>query len=314
MQDTSSAAEPAPTGGATESHLPIGEVAEATGISTHTIRVWERRYGRPRPTRLPSGQRRYSDAQVRWLRRVAEALARGHRTSAVVPAGDRELEALIASPAGPAAEGAEVAGLLDAVARLDGAGLRAGLRQALERHGPRALLDSVLAPLLVAVGRAWADGRLHVHHEHYCSEVLEDFLRGLRRTLDRGHGPRIVLAALQDEGHGLGLQMAAVVCVLQEFRPEILGRNTPTAEIVAAAAETRPAAVAVSVSLATGGVETDRHLAELRRALPEPVRLAIGGDGARGVRRGPRGVEYLDGFAAFETWLARLREQAGAQA
>ena len=38
------------------------------------MRIWERRYGRPEAVRLPSGHRRYTDAQVTWLRRVAEAL------------------------------------------------------------------------------------------------------------------------------------------------------------------------------------------------------------------------------------------------
>ena len=68
----------------TEANLhSIGDVAEATGISVDTVRVWERRYGKPKPVRLPSGHRRYTDAQIRWLRRVAEALAHGNRPSKV---------------------------------------------------------------------------------------------------------------------------------------------------------------------------------------------------------------------------------------
>ena len=42
-----------------------------TGIGRDTLRVWERRYGRPEPIRLPSGHRRYTAEQIRWLRRVA---------------------------------------------------------------------------------------------------------------------------------------------------------------------------------------------------------------------------------------------------
>jgi hypothetical protein len=56
-------------------------------------------------------------------------------------------------------------------------------------------------------------------------------------------------------------------------------------------------------------VGTDRRLAELRRAVPARVRIAVGGTGARGARRGPRGLDYLDepGLQAFERWLAALR-------
>lgn len=59
----------------------IGDLADATDIAPATIRVWERRYGRPKPVRLPSGHRRYSSDEVTWLRRVGEALANGHRPS-----------------------------------------------------------------------------------------------------------------------------------------------------------------------------------------------------------------------------------------
>ncbi|MDJ0522022.1 MAG: MerR family transcriptional regulator, partial [Planctomycetota bacterium] len=48
----------------------IGEVAEATGLTPETLRIWERRYGRPVAVRLPSGHRRYTDEQIVWLRRV----------------------------------------------------------------------------------------------------------------------------------------------------------------------------------------------------------------------------------------------------
>lgn len=301
--------------GATATHPPgsllsIGDLAEATGISTHTIRVWERRYGRPQPVRLPSGQRRYTDQHVRWMRRVAEALAHGHRAAEAVAATEAELERMRGTAAEPPGQLGGNEHLLEAVRALDGAALRAQLADAQRRLGPRAWIDQVIAPLATAVGRAWADGRLSVNQEHYCSEVLEDFLRAQRAACAPAAGPRIVLATLAEEEHVLGLQMAALVCALQGFQVELLGRNTPLAEIARAAETLRAGVVAISVSLATGGIETDRRLAELRRALPGSVRLIIGGAGARGVRRGPRGIEYAADFAAFEQWLRSLRSQA----
>lgn len=45
----------------------IGTVATLTGLSTHTIRAWERRYGVVEPSRSPSGLRLYGDADVSRL-------------------------------------------------------------------------------------------------------------------------------------------------------------------------------------------------------------------------------------------------------
>ena len=83
------------TNGVSRNLLSIGDVANATGISTDTIRVWERRYGKPVPIRLPSGHRRYTVDQMHWLRRVAEALAQGARPSKVVKADEAELDAFL---------------------------------------------------------------------------------------------------------------------------------------------------------------------------------------------------------------------------
>src|SRR5919112_5470675 len=56
--------------------LAIREVAEQTGLAAGTIRMWEQRYGFPRPQRTPSGYRLYSAADVETLRRVL-ALRKG---------------------------------------------------------------------------------------------------------------------------------------------------------------------------------------------------------------------------------------------
>ncbi|MBT8090033.1 MAG: MerR family transcriptional regulator [Gammaproteobacteria bacterium] len=45
----------------------IGAVAKVTGLTDHTIRVWERRYGAVVARRAPNGRRVYSDADVEKL-------------------------------------------------------------------------------------------------------------------------------------------------------------------------------------------------------------------------------------------------------
>jgi DICT domain-containing protein len=50
--------------------LAIKDVAERTGITAATIRMWEQRYGFPDPARTPSGYRVYTDDDVDVLRRV----------------------------------------------------------------------------------------------------------------------------------------------------------------------------------------------------------------------------------------------------
>jgi DNA-binding transcriptional MerR regulator len=53
----------------------IGEVAEMVGISAHTIRAWERRYGVLSPARTPSNRRRYTAEEVEQLVLVKRAVS-----------------------------------------------------------------------------------------------------------------------------------------------------------------------------------------------------------------------------------------------
>jgi len=50
--------------------LAMRDVVGRTGIEAGTIRMWEQRFGFPRPQRTPSGHRRYSLDDVAALRRV----------------------------------------------------------------------------------------------------------------------------------------------------------------------------------------------------------------------------------------------------
>ena len=57
--------------------LAIKDVAEQTGLTAGTIRIWEQRYGFPCPARTPGGYRSYTDEDVAALRRVVALRRRG---------------------------------------------------------------------------------------------------------------------------------------------------------------------------------------------------------------------------------------------
>ena len=77
--------------------LSIGALSAATGIPIPTIRSWERRYGFPAADRKPSGHRVYPLDTVPRLRRIAEAIRRGHRAAEALTASEATLTALLLS-------------------------------------------------------------------------------------------------------------------------------------------------------------------------------------------------------------------------
>lgn len=292
---------------ADEDLVSVGKVSSATGISPGTLRMWERRYGVPEPVRLASGHRRYTQAQLRRLVRIAEALRSGHRPGAVVRLSEEELDELL-SKESEAATAPELDAWMDAVREFDADRLNAGLRAVRDGSDPVFLLEERISPLLHRIGREWADGKMGVRHEHFASHIVEDFLRELRMSILKGDSPwssgQAVLCTLPGEQHGLGVEMAAILFARHRIRTWVLGVDTPLDQIVTSAREARADVVGVSVSKANAGVRTDEVLKGLREQLPESTDLLVGGDD-RGNRRKLKGVQHCEKLSQLDAWLRK---------
>jgi methanogenic corrinoid protein MtbC1 len=293
--------------------LSIGSLSKATGVPVETLRTWEQRYGFPVAERKPSGHRVYALSNVMRLRRIADAIARGHRAGAVVGATDAELERLLSATAAPAAPGplpaipsqASVDELLEAVSAFDADALTAALWSDWARLGPVGFLQQTVAPLIERVGREWEEGRMEIRHEHFLSERLGDVMRAIRLPLDlTSQGPIVICATLPGESHALGLQMAALLVSSAGLRALYLGTEIPPPELARLARELGARAVAVSVSEAADAAAVKRHLTRLRDELPRTVQLLVGG---RGAPAGRTDVVTVDDFAALDRWARSLR-------
>ena len=73
--------------------LTIGTLAERTGLSPATLRMWEQRHGFPTPQRLESGHRRYLESDVDAVERVLRRREAGVRLDMAIAEAmaDRDL-------------------------------------------------------------------------------------------------------------------------------------------------------------------------------------------------------------------------------
>jgi methanogenic corrinoid protein MtbC1 len=307
--------------------LSIAAVERDTGLSKDTLRVWERRYGFPMPLRDPMGERSYPFDQVERLRTLKRLLEAGHRPGRVVPMPAEELERLAATvtPAAPAREpAADAAGettagdvsadrqaLMAAVAGNDFDGLRRLLTHLALRIGLGRFVLEVVAPMNIEVGEAWMQGRLEVFHEHLYTESIQVVLRNALHHLPpspRGR-PRVLLATVSGEPHGLGLLMAEAVLALEGCRCASLGTQTPVWDIARAAAALDAQVVALSYTGCNSPSQVIDGLAELRAKLAPAIDLWAGGGAPVLQRRalaGVRALPTLQGVgAAIADWRAR---------
>lgn len=294
----------------------IRVASRLSGVSSDTLRMWERRYGFPKPERNDSQVRVYTDADIERLTLISRALKAGFRSGEVIHRGPAELRALLVSSASP--EHAHerrtptIESLLGLLIQNDAEGLRDELRRSVALLGPKQFLIGVAAPLIEQVGLAWAAGRIAVRHEHLLSEVLSSKLRLLLAAYDDcTAGPIVLLSTLSDEQHGLGLDMVALYLALEGVTPRLLGVNTPADQIAEAAIALSANAVGISISEASDLALTEAHLRRMSNSLPTRIEIWLGGKQARKLHlRGPR-IRQVVTWQDLDDAVARLRAASG---
>ena len=309
--------------------MSISAVERDTGLSKDTLRVWERRYGFPMPDRDVVGERSYPFDQVERLRAIKRLLDAGHRPGRIVAMPPADLERLshatglrTVAPAGELTAPAtlDLVVFVAAIRQHDAEALRHLMSRTLSRIGLGRFVLDVVAPLNVQVGEAWMQGRLEVFEEHLYTESVQVVLRNaLHHLPGAGAGrPRVLLATVPGEPHGLGLLMAEALLALEGCRCTSLGVQTPVWDIVRAAAAMRSDVVALSYTGCTNPHQITEGLSELRHKLPRDVALWAGGTAPVLQRRAIEGVQVLptlDSVAAMlAAWCDREPAAQGAAA
>jgi len=299
--------------------MDISTVERDTGLGKDTLRVWERRYGFPKPARDQNGDRVYSSAEVARLRLMKRLLDHGFRPGKLCAASEQDLVQLLASALSRAADPEPGEDLVRQAVVLikanDWAGLRQALNQSMMRLGLQSFVVDIVAPLTHAVGEAWMNGELAVFEEHLYSEQMKSLLRQAIGNLPQEGGrPRILLTTLPEEQHVLGLLMAEALLVLDGATCVSLGTQTPLFDIQMATRAHEADIVAVSFSAAFPARQVASTVKQLRQLLPTTVALWIGGAGAQRVPRLANGVLTLPSLRAALEALNDWRQQAAGDA
>ncbi len=117
----------------------IGTVARLTGLTTHTIRAWEKRHGAIAAARDASGRRRYTPADVERLTKLKRLVDLGERIGGLAQRSLDELdERLTALDTGAAPPPMQAAPLRTG---LYGAGVEASAKLIAERAGQVEIVD-----------------------------------------------------------------------------------------------------------------------------------------------------------------------------
>ena len=280
--------------------FPIGFVSLHTGLSTHVIRAWERRYHAVAPQRSANGRRLFSQSDIDRLVLLRRSTQNGHSISHIAGL-DRAQLVELAEPTTPPDDPTHVdskmslgiapteiiSHSLKAVAMLDGNALQRILRQAAATFSRQALLDKIFCPLMEQVGRRWSGGSLRIVHGQLASVVIHAQLIRLlsHPTVDAAEKPCLLIATPAGQCCYLGALAAAITAQDHGWEPVFLGFNLPAEEIAAACSLLGPQMIALSITCRVGDAFMHDELIRLSDLLKNGCPLVVGGRASHNYRR-----------------------------
>lgn len=303
-----------------EIRCSIKLAARKSGLSTHLIRMWQKRYDAVSPHRSDTNRRLYSEAEIERLRLLRAAVDAGHRIGDIARLSDEDLRTLVpvvpesVTPPGPDVTAASrpddaIHAAIDATMKMDGARLQQVLAQATAAFGFRRALEQYFAPLAHRIGELWRDGVMTAGHEHFASAAIRTFLLSNSRTFARSSGQStLVVVTPAGQLHEVGAVLVAAAAGDLGWHVVFLGASLPAAEIAGAAIQHAARAVAVSIVYPLDDPQLPLELRTLRRALPAETQIIAGGRAAGAYEETLReiGAILVRDLRQFEAELEKL--------
>jgi DNA-binding transcriptional MerR regulator/methylmalonyl-CoA mutase cobalamin-binding subunit len=276
--------------------VPIRVVAKRTGLSTHVIRMWERRYQCVAPNRTQTNRRLYSEEDIERFRLLRLATESGHRISEVASLPLDELRKVVQTDVGgiaprSIASGAhpngdeDIQGLWDAcmeaVSRLDARELQLLLAQASVAHSQTTVLEKLIVPLMEKIGDRWRTGELRPSHEHLASAIVRSCLANISTAYHiHEAAPTGVATTPIGQLHEIGALLATSVAASEGWNVTYLGPNLPAEEIVAAARQAKARSIILSIVYPEDDTRVGVDLRRIRELAGNQIAILVGGRAA----------------------------------
>jgi methanogenic corrinoid protein MtbC1 len=212
----------------------IADLEQLSGISTHTIRIWERRYKALTPARSSGNTRVYDDNQLKRLLNIVSLTDSGIKISDACTLTDNEictyLEKHIEETISPAAHYEYYVSQVIAYGiAFNEPAINKLLAKCLRDHGMIDTYKNVIYPLLVRLGLMWRIDKICAVQEHFLSCIIKQKLLAAINDLP---APSVtaatwVLFLPEDEDHELGLLFASYLLRHHGLKVIYLGPGVP---------------------------------------------------------------------------------------
>jgi DNA-binding transcriptional MerR regulator len=209
----------------------IKDLENISGIKSHTIRIWEKRYNLLEPKRTETNIRYYSHQNLQKLLNVVLLSNNNHKISKIAKMSDEEILVHSREVANVTAINDEaIISLKLAMLQFDKVMFNNTYHKLLVKKTFREIFKEVFIPFLNHVGLLWQTGTLLPAHEHFISNLIAQKIHINTENLQYGiknSKKTYVLFLPENEIHELGLLYLNYELVLRGNQTIYLGQSLP---------------------------------------------------------------------------------------
>lgn len=246
----------------------IKDIEAVSGIKSHTLRIWEQRYGIIVPKRTESNIRYYDDDDLKHILNISILNRQGIKISEIARMSKEEITEAILKCSGHSSENfdSHVKGLISAMLSFDEYGFHKILTTNVIQVGLEQTMLNIVFPFLSEVGLLWQIGSIHPSHEHFASNIVK---QKLYVAIDGNVGryaenrKRFLLFLPENEQHSIGLLFANYILRSRGQDVLYLGQEVPLVDLKDAFIDHEPDYVLTQLTAAHLNVDKQRFVDEI---------------------------------------------------
>jgi DNA-binding transcriptional MerR regulator/methylmalonyl-CoA mutase cobalamin-binding subunit len=212
----------------------ISDLERLTGVQTHTIRIWERRYNALVPMRSAGNTRFYDDNQLRRLLNIVTLSKSGLKISHVCGLTEKEMNLLLEEEVTQSASPVEkfeyyISQLLSFGLSYDEYQFDELISKAIAEFGLKDTYINIMYPMLVRLGLMWRSDNICPAQEHFMSNIIRHKISAASEqvVLKQETGATWVLFLPEEDDHDIGLLFANFLLKSAGHKVIYLGSKVP---------------------------------------------------------------------------------------
>jgi DNA-binding transcriptional MerR regulator len=211
----------------------IKDLEYLSGIKSHTIRIWEKRYQLFAPERSETNIRSYSDDDIRKILNVAMLIKQGYKISNVAGFDSARLQAEVIRVTRNSTEPEKkIDQLLVHTVNFETFEFEKFLDQMISEIGFSKTFHQVIFPFFERIGILWQTGSIYAAHEHFVSNLIRNRLIceiGKYESLPTAKS--VLFFLRENEWHELGLLYFNFLAAKSGMRYVYLGQSLPFSDL-----------------------------------------------------------------------------------